>query len=219
MKKEFSPEERLLRLIKKPVKQPVMSATAASGAVEGGPVAPAIPPASDRPTVTSGMHGASSVSAAAKRSGIHTTNVILSAIFVCMLVFFVASLFLGDESEPDTLIEQIVSQEVEVVGEGVPAPKEVGFYTSAVKGRNIFVSPAIDSAPVITGPSLDEVSGGLSLLGIIAGDRPQAIIEDTVTGKSSFVYKGGRVGKSKIIDIGEDVVTMEYQGQTFELYL
>ena len=77
----------------------------------------------------------------------------------------------------------------------------------------------VETEPVITGPTLEEISASLSLIGIIAGERPQAIIEDRKSDKSHFLYKGGSVGQAKIVEILEDSVIMEYKGERFELVL
>ncbi|MBN1871973.1 MAG: hypothetical protein JW800_05310, partial [Candidatus Omnitrophica bacterium] len=103
--------------------------------------------------------------------------------------------------------------------ENVFEKKEYSHYSKAVGGRNIFKPPQVEVENVISGPTADEIKAGLSLLGIIAGDRPQAIIEEKKTGKSHFVYEDSAIGGTTVIEIRNDSVVMEYNGQRFELVL
>lgn len=101
-----------------------------------------------------------------------------------------------------------------------PDIKPYSHYSSSIQGRNIFMPQQVEAEQVVNaGPSVDEVRSGLSLIGIIAGARPQAIIEDRKSGKSYFLYEGGAIGESKVVNITEDTVVLEYKGQRFELVL
>jgi len=97
--------------------------------------------------------------------------------------------------------------------------KPYSFYSSSIGNRNIFMPQELESESVVMGPTVDEIKASLSLIGIIAGDRPQAIIEDKKSGKSHFLYKGNTIGEAKVLDILEDSVILEYNGQRFELVL
>lgn len=59
----------------------------------------------------------------------------------------------------------------------------------------------------------------LSLKGIIAGDNPQAIIEDTKNQKSYFLNKGQSINRMMVEDILEDRVILKVDGEVFELTL
>ncbi|MFH0772069.1 MAG: hypothetical protein V1933_05565 [Candidatus Omnitrophota bacterium] len=59
----------------------------------------------------------------------------------------------------------------------------------------------------------------LSLIGIIGGENPQAIVEDKENGKSYFLFKGQTINQMKVEDILEDRVIFDFNGQRFELTL
>jgi len=59
----------------------------------------------------------------------------------------------------------------------------------------------------------------LSLKGIIAGDKPQVVLEDEKNKKSYFLYKGDSVGNIKVEDIQADKVILMINGEVLELTL
>ncbi len=151
--------------------------------------------------------------------GIFST--ILMVILVVALGYFVYDIFFA--TYPDSPV-------VAVDGSSEPPGDRSGrkdaavkrpftFYSSEIGGRNIFRPQEVEVSLVPTGPTVEEVKAGLSLIGIIAGERPQAIIEHKKTGKSYFVYQGGTVENSTVVEIRQDSVLLEYQGQNFELVL
>jgi len=208
MKRDFSPEEKLLRLIKGSAKKDAdKNKTETNPPFQQNSSSPAKSISSAMSFMTRGIN-------------IKGANPVLLIIFICLLVYFLI----------DVAHNPYYKKEVEIVAEAEKEPAAVkektssgiepySYYTSGVEDRNVFLPQESDVSPVMAGPSMDEISSNLSLIGIIAGDKPQAIIEDKKAGKSYFLYKGGLVGQAKIIDISEDSVTMEYNGQTFELVL
>ena len=65
--------------------------------------------------------------------------------------------------------------------------------------------------------SKGEALQDLNLLGVITGDDNQAIIEDTKTKKTFFLYKGDSFREFKVYDIREGSVTLDYEGERIEL--
>ena len=73
-----------------------------------------------------------------------------------------------------------------------------------------------------TGPSEDAktLAARLSLIGIVAGESPQAIIEDAQTHKTYFVAKGQTViGELVVSAVLQNRVILEFRGETIELSL
>jgi type II secretory pathway component PulC len=219
MKRDFSPEEKLLRLIKSSAKK-----DADKDKLE---IKAALPPSANG--APSGYKRnnreatrASSLTMPFKGIGINTKNVnlILVVTLIGLLVYFLADLLYSPyyKKEAD-ITAQPEKEAVEPKEKAVPPIEPFSYYASEVASRNLFLPQESEVTAVQTGPSVEEISTGLSLIGIISGDRPQAIIEDKKTGKSYFLYKGGLVGQVKVMDILEDKVVMEYQGQAFELML
>jgi hypothetical protein len=250
MKKDFSPEEKLLRLIrgakkKEPPKEPSEESPKEplQEAPEKKEDAPRLQPASrpaeykipkpqppishtyqeeaKKPETTKPI----SISLPFRLSEVNTRplNSILIIVLVAFLLYLVYDLFYGayykkEETDIFAGIEKkaAVSQ---VEKEELLDIKPYSFYSSSIEGRNIFMPQQVEIEPVETGPGIEEIKGSLTLIGIIAGDRPQAIIEDKKSRKSHFLYKGDTIGSSKVIDILDDNVVIEYKGQRFNLVL
>lgn len=220
MKRDFSPEEKLLRLIKGPGKKDVDR-----DKLEVKAALPAGTNSASSYYKGAGRDGAkqASLGISFKIMGISTKNVnpFLVIVLIALLGYFLVDLVYSPYSKKEVDIAiQPDKEAVETKEKDAPSSVEpYTYYTSEVEGRNIFLPQESEVSPVQTGPTVEEISANLSLIGIIAGDKPQAIIEEKKAGKSYFLYKGGSVGQSKVIDILEDKVVMEYQGQTFELML
>ena len=78
------------------------------------------------------------------------------------------------------------------------------------------------STPTAQAPSdqIKALSARLSLLGIVAGDPPQAIIEDAQTKKTYFVKTGQPVVEGLVVkEVREERVVLELSGETLELSL
>jgi type II secretory pathway component PulC len=97
-----------------------------------------------------------------------------------------------------------------------------GYYLDAVKKRKVFnVSAATPLQPLVVaseGPGSDATKD-LSLVGIIAGAVPQAIIEDKKSKKTYYVNKGQCIGEIQIDDIQEGKIVINHNGSKFEMYL
>lgn len=67
-------------------------------------------------------------------------------------------------------------------------------------------------------PKMQAMAARLSLVGMVAGPSPQAIIQDAETQKTYFVTAGQHVvDGTTVAAIREDRVTLEYHGETLEL--
>ncbi|MCX5712178.1 MAG: hypothetical protein NTY47_03770 [Candidatus Omnitrophica bacterium] len=90
-------------------------------------------------------------------------------------------------------------------------------YKQSISGRNIFGQTSSDSPATAAIDS--NLIKDISLVGILAGDNPQAIIEDKKTQKTFYVIKGQYFGEFQLEDIQEGKVILNYHGQRYELYL
>ena len=99
--------------------------------------------------------------------------------------------------------------------------KPFSYYSEIISKHQLF---KIISAPetkeksktASTAASLDALKN-YSLLGIISGENPQAIIEDKKTKQTLYLQKGQSLGEFKISDIQDGKITLESGGQTAEL--
>ena len=97
--------------------------------------------------------------------------------------------------------------------------KPFEFYQQSAAGRNIFgnISAQDNTAPA-SAAGVDLVKD-ISLVGIIAGENPQAIVEDKKTSKTYYVTKGQFIADMQVDDIQESKIIVNYKGQKYELYL
>ena len=100
-----------------------------------------------------------------------------------------------------------------------PQPSTDTFSNSdALVSRDLFRPPALAPATGIPPASYEKLKD-LSLKGIIAGDKPQAIIEDEKSKKSFFLYKGESINDIRVEDIQSDRVILRVNGEVLELTL
>ncbi len=57
----------------------------------------------------------------------------------------------------------------------------------------------------------------LNLLGIVEGNRVQAVVEDKETNKTFFLYEGDSLGELKVYNIKKSKVILDYKGDKIEL--
>lgn len=97
--------------------------------------------------------------------------------------------------------------------------KPFDFYLEGIKGRRIFATFSGQN----TEKPINALSPGLlkdiNLVGIISGDSPQAIIEDKKTKETFYATKGQFIGEIQIEDIQAGKIIVNYQNQRYELYL
>lgn len=227
MAREFSPEERLLRLIrsKTPREAPVSSQ---KDNIKGEVSRPEQP--KQKPLSRAASHLVTKeASSPARIFRIENLNFVLIILLGGLLLFFIPAFFKKQTTTIEVLEEKIKAQE-KIAGqkkEALPADVEkkpsFDYFSSQVGARNIFSPVAKEEtqtqAPVEEGPKLEEVKGQLSLLGVVWGDAPQAIIEDKKEQKTYFLNKGGTFDDIEVRDILENKVILSYKGKQFELVL
>lgn len=227
MKKDFSPEEKLLRLIKGAKKKLIPKKEESMPKMQPADNIPQLSKVAayregKKPKIAKFISISLPFPFKLKETDTRRLNSILVPILIFLLLYFIYDLFYTTfykKTELKILMEDAKKIAGVKEGEVVLEKKPYSYYASSIEGRNIFMPQEVEAESVISGPTVDEIKASLSLIGIIAGDRPQAIIEDKKTRKSYFLYKGGIVGESKIVEILQDSVIMEYKGQRFELVL
>lgn len=116
---------------------------------------------------------------------------------------------------PEVKPEAVIKPEAETIEE----PKPYDFYLKGIKEREIFGSSQI---AVVTKPASTintDLVKDISLVGIVSGEPPQAIIEDKKTQKTYYLTKGQFMGEMQVEDIQEGKIILNYRGERFELYL
>ena len=227
MAKDFSPEEKLLRLIRSKSPSPAQ-ADAKKENVSPEPWRPA--------PVSATVKAAAPISKpkyprqekylkSRMTLSLDNINLILVILLTAVLVYFIPNLFKRPKTVVQKLEEKIRTQGP--VQETKPLEEEkrppVDYIAGQTGARNIFQpiikEEAAAQAPAEQGPKLEDIKAQLNLLGVVWGDNPQAIIEDKKAQKTYFLSKGQGFNDIEVKDIFENKVILSYQGQQFELTL
>lgn len=199
------PEEKLLRLIRGKKSPPSL-------APDGKPLQAAPPTAFlSFKGIFSGM-GAGFFA----RPGLDSGK-ILFVLFVCSAVYFAAVLaqpWLG-AAKRSFLPNDDFSEPAEIQ---IKSMKPVDFYLEGVREKNLFrqtASPAAHPVIKMAGEDLEN----FILVGVIAGDDPQAVIEDKKNTRTYYVRQGQYVGDFQVQGILEGKIILSQGDESFELYL
>ncbi len=202
MKENISPEEKLLRLIrgdKKP--SPADAAPKDSAVAVKTADALGLKPSPLRLRVNYAL-----------------INKYIPVIFMVSLLYLAAAFiypFVGLKNIRVPDVSEEKSVEPRTAHEQTSRPYEA--YLEASQGRQLFGSgPAQEiGAPTIKGEA--ESIKDISLVGIISGENPQAIISDNKTQQTYYLSKGQFVGEFQVEEIQEGKIILNSKGQRYEL--
>lgn len=99
--------------------------------------------------------------------------------------------------------------------------KGYSYYSNKIAGRKIFQTGSYSSGDYMDGSqqSGESPESNISLVGIMPGEKPQAIIEDKKEQKTYYLIKGESAHGIKVEDIAQDKVVVEYRGKRVSLFL
>lgn len=201
MKDNISPEERLLRLIKQGTKKSFHSVSA-------------LPSQTKKPIFAGAL-----LSKFLKVR--YLSNLLLFFLFLSLVVLTLNFILTSQPAEITVTSAASRPQDSEDK-ELLPKMKPYDYYAQQIGKRQLFV-PSMEKkeegASSTKSLTLREMAQDFTLIGIMEGQTPQAIIEDKKAKKTYFLNRGDYLGEIKINDIQEGKVTLEYQGETFDLFL
>lgn len=219
MKDDISPEERLLRLIKAPKNRNIENSsrqiTSSEKNTVVSPEIPAITTKKDTKKITI-------LNFKAKYLTIFSVRNIIIYILVIALLYLIFSLAYAIVPIKTFKMPVIVSSRKIPQEEKIQEKKEIPsleFYSKEIENRQIFNNPAAAQENKASAAVTNDLLKNLSLVGIIAGENPQAIIEDKKAQKTYYLRKGQFIEEYEIIDIQEGNVVLINNGQKYELYL
>ena len=221
VKKDTSPEEKLLSLIKNKNKSVVPAHTVAQPAKEA-PAETTMPKADRR--LDGMLKSELFKNKLFEPSSLKNINRYLVAILALFLLYFIIDLIF---SRPYKNVQSIISKAAVVKNEKKPAleskdvtvVKDYSSYSNSLPGKMVFgQSPGGPAAPEEVGQSGD-ISEQVGLVGIVAGDNPQAIIEDKKAQKTYYLNKGQSFNGYVVEEISENKVTLDYEGRKISLFL
>lgn len=100
--------------------------------------------------------------------------------------------------------------------------KPFSYFQQAIDKRILFQSlaPEKEAARIVpAGATFRDLVKNLTLMGIVSGRNQQAVIEDTKTKKTYFLYEGDFLGEIKVEEIHADRVVLEYRGESAQLFI
>jgi hypothetical protein len=211
MADNISPEEKLLRLIRNEPKRQLPPEK--QSVLQTGRVTPVQEPVTQ-----------------AKKAGIPAKlrekilllnpPKIVSICFFISLAYFIGSviypvLIPSRVNIPD--IQQQNTKQEPVINQSSIKPLE--FYRAGIANQEMFHSQPAQEAARSTAAVSHDILNDINLIGVIAGDNPQAVIEDKKTGKTFYVSKGQLIGELQVEEILDGKIILNLNGQKFELYL
>jgi len=222
---DISPEERLLRLIRSKKPQPVSEEEERDSTPKQETPKPLAVADTDTPP-KKGLRW-SNYKPSLKLADIlrfENINLALVLLLIGVAIYSIPIFLREPKSAIEDLEKRIKSTKKSLSAEEKESKAPpLSYFAKEVNARNIFSPIAkgdvTPEAPVDEGPKLEDIREQLSLLGVIGGDNPQAIIEDKKVQKTYFLNKGGMLDKVQVKDILDNKVILIYKGQEFELII
>ena len=199
------PEEKLLRLIRAKGGKPSVAAPAA------------------RAEAPAGSAGGAAVVLGARGRPWVWSRLAIGALSTMLAVEVVVLLMQALRPLPTVRVPDVSAQPAEGPSASAPELSEMPSLAGSVS-RPLFSAPAAEpsGARPSSAPSgtAQQLASRLTLLGIVAGEPPQAIIEDAQTKKTHFVTTGQAVADGAVVSqVLENRVILDFQGETIELTL
>lgn len=226
MPKDLSPEEKLLRLIRSKAPQPSSQiAVPRYVSPDNTPKPAAVPKESHNALPKPIPRKNQQPHKPARILRMESLNFVLLLLLAGLLIYFVPLFFKKQKNALEDLENKIRIQERQLAQKEEEAKKQpFNYFSEPVASKNIF-APVVKedtrapAAAAEEGPKLEDIKAQLNLLGVIWGDNPQAIIEDTKAKKTYFLNKGQSLDNIHVKDIMENKVVLMYKDQQFELVI
>ncbi|MFA6217112.1 MAG: hypothetical protein WDL87_05620 [Candidatus Omnitrophota bacterium] len=213
MADNISPEEKLLRLIRNEQKQRLPAEK--QSMLQTGRV----PPLPEPSVQTKTGH--------AKIKPQHIISLRLNPGKIVLICFFASLAYLTGSliypliNSPSINISDIKEKpgivQKPVISSSPIKPLE--YYQTGINNEQMFHSQAALETSTSMASVNHDLLKDINLVGVIAGDNPQAIIEDKKTEKTYYVSKGQCIGELMVEEILDGKIILNHKGQKFELYL
>lgn len=158
-----------------------------------------------------------------KALSLESINKLLRLGMALVFLLFIFNYFYSAKNLRDFLKEDSSLEDNSDIN-SLPRPLAGDFndYSAALEKKGVFTaSGVLASGQNRANSALNSANAtaNLKLLGVIAGQKPQAIIEDSVEQKSYSVGVGDYFKDFLVEDIGSGKVTLSYKGSRFDLFL
>ncbi|MDD5436224.1 MAG: type II secretion system protein N [Candidatus Omnitrophica bacterium] len=220
MAKEISPEERLLGLIKKKAKKEEEKAEPKAPQSLSSEAAKILKVDERVSGLLKSKFFKSRFFEPARLGKL--SKYLIAILAVIILYVVIDSFFVRPYKDVQLLVSTAIAEGGQKVlppgTSGASVVKDYSWYSSAMPARTVFGQsqglPTDDTA-VSTGNVTDQ----LGLVGIIAGEKPQAIIEDKKAQKTYYLNKGQTFNEYVVEEISEDKVILDFEGKKISLFL
>jgi type II secretory pathway component PulC len=138
----------------------------------------------------------------------------LSCIF--LIIAFISPYFSSTQIQLPKTRENIANGTPDSAGH---EKKPLEYYLKGVENQNIFGASGLTQQNQNPAAAATDLAKDITLVGIISGDQPQAVIEDKKNQKTYHLNKGQSFGEFRVEDIQEGKIILENNGKKYELYL
>ena len=156
-----------------------------------------------------------------KPSFLRTFNIVLLAIFIVVGIYFINVVFFSSEKEiPRNFAADNIDGKEKLAYQGGQVrvtPEDYSEISKWMAAKKLFTAPFMEEKS--DKESEVDISKRFSLVGIIAGENPQAIVEDNETKKTYYLYEDQGFGDVIVKDFGEGRVVLSYKGREIILVL
>ena len=148
------------------------------------------------------------------------TQKILFILIGVALLFLFTNRFLPHRKITSSALLEGNTASSEAPAQEPSTAKPYEYYGKALSQRDLFQPGLPSKEEKGNSPSLKETRfKDLALIGILSGKTPQAIIEDKKENKTYFLKEGELLGEMRVEQILNEKVTLSYEGEQFELLL
>jgi hypothetical protein len=214
MKDNITPEEKLLALIRQPKRKMAIQEDSASPQMPASKQSAAASISLNKEYGTGGKvrywrHGPT----------FNSPEILLGIVHVIMVVclIFLITTFVYPLIGVRKMIMPVKKKEVNIRPQVRLSRMPLEKYLEAVSAKGLFNNPA-EIQETLTAVDSDLLKE-ISLVGIIMGMDPQAVVEDKRTQTTLYINKGEFIGDARVEDIKQGKVIIEYRDQRYELNL
>lgn len=158
-----------------------------------------------------------------KALSLESINKLLRLGIALIFLLFISSYFYSAKNVKNMLREDSNLEDNSDIN-SLPKPLngELNDYSAALEKKGVFTASGasvLGQNRANSALNSANATANLKLLGVIAGQKPQAIIEDSVEQKSYEVGVGDYFKDFLVEDIGSGKVSLSYKGSRFDLFL
>jgi len=161
-------------------------------------------------------------SRAINREFLALSHKVLKIVLLCLIGYFILTflfplLWESGLREPEVSDSEIAETLAEDIAVNLPQAENYPVYLKHINSRQLFETDFAKSA--LQAESEANLSEKFSLVGIISGDIPQAVIEDKQAQKTYYLKEGESFSGIKVEQVNEGKVSINYHGRQVELFL